>query len=385
MGYGRPDAFLIAKIIHLKEGIKRWRKDENNKENPERTRIKETVARLETEVENRTLTESELNIKSNGIQKILELEKMSALDLKQKSRIRWTVDGDKNTKFFHGFINCKNRRNRLNGLFINGTRTSDVKEIRAEVFRFFKENFHEHCPDRPILINPHFQTISMMDSIRIEARILAEEVKAVVWACGGKKAPGPDGLTFKFLKEFWHILSPDVMLFIRHFEYHGSLSSTCNSSFITLAPKTKDPISLNEFISISLIRCLYKIISKVLATRIKTVIRKVIGEVQSTYVEERNILDGPLIVNEIYAWAKKIRKKVLLFKVDFDKAFDYVNWGYLDSVLSQMGFGNRWRGWIHGCLSSSWASVIVNGAPTKDFNITCGVRQSDPLSPFCSS
>lgn len=91
---------------------------------------------------------------------------------------------------------------------------------------------------------------------------------------------------------------------------------------------------------------------------------------QSAYIEGRNILDGPLIINEILSWTKKVKKKVLLFKVDFDKAFDSVNWDYLDTVLSQMGFGTKWRAWIQGCLASSRASVIVNGSPAKEFSFT---------------
>lgn len=96
----------------------------------------------------------------------------------------------------------------------------------------------------------------------------------------------------------------------------------------------------------------------------------------------RTILDGLLIINEIYAWAKKTKKKVLLFKVDFNKAFDSVNWEYLDSILSRMVFSNRWKGWIQGCLSSTRVSVLLNGAPTNEFHINRGVRQDDPLSPF---
>lgn len=71
-----------------------------------------------------------------------------------------------------------------------------------------------------------------------------------------------------------------------------------------------------------------------------------------------------------------------MFKVDFDKAFDSINWEYLDSVLAQMRFGNKWRMWIKGCLRSSRALVIINGSPTVEFEISKGVRQGDPLSPF---
>lgn len=85
---------------------------------------------------------------------------------------------------------------------------------------------------------------------------------------------------------------------------------------------------------------------------------------------------------KFFMWAKKTKTKMFLFKFDFEKAFDTINWGFLDSVMDQMGFGHKWRMWIYGCLSSARASVLVNGAPTEEFSITRGVRQGDPLSPF---
>lgn len=145
-----------------------------------------------------------------------------------------------------------------------------------------------------------------MDTIRLEAPFSIDEVKKAVWACGGDKAPGTDGLTFKFLKKYWSCVAADIMRFVQYFDETGSIGRGCNSSFITLAPKVKDPTSLCDYGPISLIGCMYKIISKMLATKIKTVVSKVVGEKQSAYVEGRSILDGLLIVNDLCGWAKRI-------------------------------------------------------------------------------
>lgn len=94
------------------------------------------------------------------------------------------------------------------------------------------------------------------------------------------------------------------------------------------------------------------------------------------------ILDGPLIVNEICSWAKKTKRKVFLFKVDFEKAFESLNWDFLDSIMEQMNFRWKWMRWIRGYLGSIRASILINGAPMKEFNIKRGLRQGDPLAHF---
>ncbi|MDV3199462.1 MAG: reverse transcriptase family protein, partial [Sweet potato little leaf phytoplasma] len=116
--------------------------------------------------------------------------------------------------------------------------------------------------------------------------------------------------------------------------------------------------------------------------RLKKVLGSVISEYQSAYLSNRNILDGPLIINEVITWLKKDKAKAFLFKIDFEKAFDSLNWNFIDKVFEQMGFPDRWRIWIRGILSSARASVLVNGAPTAEFDYHRGLRQGDPLSPF---
>ncbi|XP_071714315.1 secreted RxLR effector protein 78-like [Rutidosis leptorrhynchoides] len=97
----------------------------------------------------------------------------------------------------------------------------------------------------------------------------------------------------------------------------------------------------------------------------------------------RYILDGSLIANETVDFLKSSGKKgFFLFKADFEKAFDSLNWKFLDEVMKSMGFGCRWKNWIMTCLSSASISILVNGAPTNEFSLGRGVRQGDPLSPL---
>ena len=96
----------------------------------------------------------------------------------------------------------------------------------------------------------------MMDAIRLEDPFSIEEVKKAVWAYGGDKSPGPDKLTFKFIKEYWSFMASDIIKFVQHFDTHSTLGHGCNSSHITLAPTMKDPATLNEYRPISLIGCM---------------------------------------------------------------------------------------------------------------------------------
>lgn len=128
-----------------------------------------------------------------------------------------------------------------------------------------------------------------------------------------------------------------------------------------------------------------KVLAKVLANRLCQVIGTVVSEEQSAFVRNRQILDGILIANEVVDEASRLKKELLLFKVDFEKAYDSVDWEYLDSVMERMSFPVLWRKWIKECVSTATASVLVNGIPTDEFPLERGLRQGDlPFSFFVS-
>ncbi|GJS64726.1 RNA-directed DNA polymerase, eukaryota, reverse transcriptase zinc-binding domain protein [Tanacetum coccineum] len=138
----------------------------------------------------------------------------------------------------------------------------------------------------------------------------------------------------------------------------------------------------SDFRPISLIGAQYKIIAKVLANRLACVIDTIISHEQSAFIKNRQILDGPLMVNEVIQWCKRKKSKLMVFKIDFEKAFDSISWDFLIRVLQFMGFSDKWIKWISGCLSSASTSILINGSPSREFSIHRGLRQGDPLSPF---
>ncbi|GKA64119.1 RNA-directed DNA polymerase, eukaryota [Tanacetum coccineum] len=219
-------------------------------------------------------------------------------------------------------------------------------------------------------------------SDHMEREVSNDEIKKSVWECGTDKAPGPDGFTFGFFRHFWHLVDRDVCEAVRYFFKFSDLPKGCNSSFIALIPKIPDANLVKDFRPISLIGSIYKIIAKILTNRLVDVLGGIINEVQSAFIKDRQILDGPFILNEVMSWCKKKKKQTLLFKVDFEKAYDSVRWDFLDDVLGKFGFGDKWRKWIQCCLHSSKGSIIINGSPTDEFQFGRGLKQGDPLSPF---
>ena len=235
---------------------------------------------------------------------------------------------------------------------------------------------------RPGAENLNFKQLSYAKGMSLILPFSKAEVKVAVWDCESFKSPRPDGVNFGFIKDFLEDIKGDVMQFISEFHRKGKLSRGINTTFIALIPKVDSPQRLNDFRPIALIGCLYKILSKVLANRLRLIIGRVVSETQTAFVKERQILDGILIANEVVDEAKKSNKELMLFKVDFEKAYDSVEWGYLDTVMNKMVFPLLWRKWIKECVSTSTTSILVNGSPTDEFPLQRGLRQGDPLSPF---
>ncbi|GAU40913.1 hypothetical protein TSUD_297190 [Trifolium subterraneum] len=169
------------------------------------------------------------------------------------------------------------------GLQIPSTFTRLWSHILRPTLRLYNE-------DRFGVDNLVFKRLSPLES-SLTIPLSVAEVKAVVWDCDSYKSPGPDRINFGFIKDFWDVLQGDVMRFILEFHRNGKLTKGLNSTFIALIPKIDSPQRMNNFRPISLAGCLYKILAKVLANRLRLVIGSVVSKSHIAFVKDIKILD----------------------------------------------------------------------------------------------
>ncbi|GKA38197.1 RNA-directed DNA polymerase, eukaryota [Tanacetum coccineum] len=370
---------LLIEISKKEDTCLEWHetKSKNSK-----TVLKQELADLEMIIDKGDASSDTLHKRAEVVKSIQEVDKLCAMEASQKAKIKWAIEGGENSKYYHGILNKKRNQLSIRGVLVEGDWVENPNMVKNEFLNHFKNRFDRPKSVRPMLNMEFPHHLNSMQQLDLEAEVSNEEIKKAVWDCGVDKSPGPDGFTFGFYKRFWSLIEKDVLAAVKYFFHYSRIPKGCNSSFIALIPKTPEAKMVKDFRPISLIGSLYKIIAKILANRLVVVLGDIVNEVQSAFVADRQILDGPFILNEVLQWCKLKKKHSFILKIDFEKAYDSVRWDYLDDVLRKFGFGEKWCGWIQECLRSSWGSVLVNGSPTEEFQFFKGLKQGDPLSPF---
>ncbi|GJV56777.1 RNA-directed DNA polymerase, eukaryota [Tanacetum coccineum] len=344
-----PMLRLVNKLKLLKKEIRKWVKDNNDKSKNHKYNLKQRLAEIDSLLDKGEGSTVILEERMSIMFKLTNLDNIDSLALAQKAKIKWSIEGDENTKKIHGIINKQRNNLAIRGILVDGAWIEDPIAVKNEFLNHFRDRFNSPCSERFVLDMDFPNKLTIDQKNDLERPFTKEEIKGAIWDCGLNKSPGPDG---------------------------------DNSSFIALIPKTFNAKLVKDFRPISLIGSLYKIIAKILANRLVLVMGDLVNEVQSAFIDNRNILDGPFILNEVMQWSKAKNKHTMIFKVDFEKAFDSVRWDFLVDVLKKFGFGDHWCNWIKSCLCSSRGSILVNGSPTSEFQFQKGLKQGDPLSPF---
>ncbi|XP_026432710.1 uncharacterized protein LOC113330060 [Papaver somniferum] len=224
--------------------------------------------------------------------------------------------------------------------------------------------FREEEIIRPVLEGIDFESISSIESNILDADFSEAEVLQEIQELGHDKAPGPDGFPIMFFHKCWSFIKSDIMGTMQEFCDTGCIDTKHNSTFITLVPKKGHIETIKDCRPICLLTGVYKILSKVLATRMTLVLPKLISHVQCAYIEGRQITDGTLIANELVDSRSKAEKPGVICKIDLEKAFDRINWSYLEFMLRKMGFSSKWINWTRAANTGLFNgfSMVENGS-----------------------
>ncbi|XP_019168926.1 PREDICTED: uncharacterized protein LOC109164834 [Ipomoea nil] len=227
--------------------------------------------------------------------------------------------------------------------------------------------------------------ITATDNERLLRPFTVEEVKDALFSMAPDKSPGPDGFSPAFFQHFWNEIGGDVSHFILECLNGHAWPIGMNDAYVTLIPKKAMPTYTGDLRPIALCNVTYKILSKVLANRLKEVLDGAISAPQSAFLPGRLITDNVLIASEVVHYLHRKRQGSTgwcALKLDMAKAYDKMEWGFLEQILLRMGFDGRWIDIILRCVTTVRYKVSLNGCLTNHILPTRGLRQGDPLSPY---
>ncbi|GKA49159.1 RNA-directed DNA polymerase, eukaryota, partial [Tanacetum coccineum] len=234
-------------------GLVRKVKEDKINDNAAKLSIQDRLSNLDKTIDQGRGTNDIVNDRSNLLKELHDLNSFTSLDLAQKAKICWAIEGDENSKYFHGIINKKRSQMAIRGVLAEGEWVVEPAMVKKEFFNHFSNRFA--APVSPkISIQLQFpKCLSLDQNEALERTATFDEIKKAVWDCGTNKSPGPDGFSFEFFRRYWDIIDQDVMAAVLLFFSTGSFPPGCNSLFIALIPKTQEAKLVKDFWPISLI------------------------------------------------------------------------------------------------------------------------------------
>jgi hypothetical protein len=301
----------------------------------------------------------------------------------QRSKSQFILEGDANTRYFHGVANGRHRRKLIHSPVQDEGTIEGHENLKSYITNYYKGLFGSPEEGNFSMDETRIDDIlqvSIEENNLLTAPYSEEEVKKAVFQMENNKALGPDGFPTEFYQKFWEVIKVDL-LELFSFLHSGQLELfRLNFGEIILLPKVNKAERIQQYRPICLLNVSFKIFTKVATIRLNTVADHIVRPSQTAFMQGRNILDGVAILNETVHELHSKKLNGVILKIDFEKAYDKVKLSFLQQTLRMKGFSPEWRALIHSFVSGGSVAIKVNDDIGHYFQTKKGLRQGDPLS-----
>eukprot|EP00253_Pinus_taeda_P018186 PITA_18186 len=361
-----------------------WARDKAISERKKKNDLLVEMESWHKEKEQTQYTAEDLEKEKNLYKELYRQNRVEEEEQRMKSRCLWLKAGDKNTSFFHNNVKTRRANNQIDKIEVEGRELKDQEEIKNAAFNHFKAlllaDSQQNDPDA--FLSAIERKITEEHNNKLEQDPTVEEIREATFSMQQDKAPGPDGFAVAFYRQHWETIKKDFVRMVKNAFRNHKLGDNTNSSHIALIPKEANPKSFDRFRPISLCNVSYKIITKIIANKLKKLLPLLISENQGGFVPKRQSIDNVILIQEAIHSSHNRGERGMIIKLDMANAFDRVDHSFLRAALKKFGFSSNFVSIINGCISNSWTAPLINGRPSKFFKSSRGLRQGCPLSPF---
>ena len=377
------DSFLDFLLMKIRTKTIAYASKKKKQTNIEEKQLNEEIVNLEKKEKKSKEDAIQINNCKDKLKNIRE-KRMEGVLL--RSRARWIADGEKNTKYFCNLEKRHFISKSLPKLIDKYDKVlTNQEDIVREVKTFYEKLYNSREVENKDLRNiiTHVPCLTQDEGKDLEGEITLEEATQALKIMANNKSPGTDGFTVEFFKVFWNRIGTLVVNSLNESFRRGELSNVQKEGIITCIPKGDKPREyIQNWRPISLLNVIYKIGSSCIANRMKRVLPQLIHTDQTGFLKGRYIGENIRWIYDTISYLDQKSLPGVLVNIDFEKAFDSVNWGYMFKVLRIFGFQDNICRWIQTFYKNIKSCVVVNGQVSHWFKIERGCRQGDPLSPY---
>ena len=319
-------------------------------------------------------------------QKIKEFYEKQTAAAAIRSRVKNYEEGEKSTKYFLN-MEKKNIKDKIwNKIKCqDGTYKTDISSMLKEQTNFYKSLFNSNGfnnDDADYFLN-HVETkLSEEEKVSCENDVTETEILKVIKQLKQNKSPGDDGIVCEFYTHFWYLIKEEFTNVIKYIFLSKSLTPSQQRAMLTLLYKKGEREDIANWRPISLLNVDYKIITKILAERLKPLLPKLIHPDQKGYINGRNISEANRLLQDVIEYSEERSINSSIIFLDYQKAFDRVEWGWTLKCLEKINFGPKFIQWTHMIYKNAKTCLLTNGYRSTYFQISRSMRQGCPVSPL---